>query len=67
MVKREADRIEQGRFAGTGRAGNGEQPVIDKWGASEVDGPFAFERIEILKCDFEDFHRASSSCTALST
>ena len=43
VVKREADGVEQCRFASAGRAGDGEQAVVGERRLGEVDGPFALQ------------------------
>jgi len=61
VVKREADGIEQRRFAGAGRAGDGKQAAVAKGRPGEVDAPFTLERIEVLQAQAEDLHAASPS------
>ena len=56
VVQRQANGVQQGRFAGAGGAGDGEQAVVHKRRLGEVHRPLAFERVEVFEAQGEDFH-----------
>ena len=59
VVEGEADGVEQRRLAGAGRPGDREQRVVGERRPGEVDEPFAFQRIEVLQAQGENFHASS--------
>ena len=56
VVQRQANGVEQGGLARTGRPGDGEQAATGERLGSEVDLPLALEGIEVLEAQAEDFH-----------
>src|SRR3990167_1637666 len=60
VVQGQADGIEQGGLAGSGRPGDGEQAVVLERLGGEIDLPFALQRVEVLQAQAEDLHASPS-------
>ena len=61
VIQREADGIEQRGFASAGRASDRKQAVVTKRRLGEVDGPLAFQRVEVFQTQAQNFHAAPSA------
>ncbi len=59
VVERQANCIEQGRFARARGAGDRKQAVVGKGRGCEIDAPLAFERVQVLEPQAAYLHGAS--------
>ena len=64
VVQGQADGIQQGGLARSGRPGYGEQAVVLERLGGEVDLPFALQRIEVFQAQTKDLHTGSSASSA---
>ena len=64
-VEGEADGVEEGGFARTGRAGDGVEVVGAVGGGGEVDFPGADEGVEVVQADVFDVHGWFCFCPVL--
>ncbi|MNM49361.1 hypothetical protein D3C81_603640 [compost metagenome] len=60
--QRQAQGIEQGALAGTGRPGDGEQASAGQRFGGEIDFERTGQRCQVLQADGENFHGCSSCC-----
>ena len=63
VVQRQADGIEQRRFACARRAGDGKQAGVGKWRLAKIYRPLAFECVQVFQAQAQNFHAASPACS----